>query len=185
MATLASRGTLASYEFLRARLTDVRGNEIAGLLAPVAQDLGCTLGQLALAWCVKNPRVSTVITGATSVAQVSENMKALAVVPKLTAEVLERIDPRSERALFGMAVVASNTRKPDLAEDYFLRTLEAARDLRIATWARIYLGRLYDLKGRRQEALEQYRAASLTASSYPEALRAVQVGLQRPSGSKP
>ena len=87
-----SRGTLASYEFLRARLTDVRGNEIAGLLEPVAQDLGCTLGQLALAWCVKNPRVSTVITGATSVAQVSENMKALAVVPKLTPEVLKRID---------------------------------------------------------------------------------------------
>jgi len=100
-------------------------------------------------------------------------------------DVLERIDPRSERALFGMAVVASNTRKPDLAEDYFLKTLEVARDLRIATWAHIYLGRLYDLKGRRQEALEQYRAASLTASSYPEAIRAVQAGLQVPYGSKP
>jgi aryl-alcohol dehydrogenase-like predicted oxidoreductase len=48
--------------------------------------------QLALAWCAKNPRVSTVITGATRVEQVQENMKALAVLPKLTQEVMARID---------------------------------------------------------------------------------------------
>lgn len=98
--------------------------------------------------------------------------------------VLEKFDPKSERALFGLAVVASNTRKPDLAEEYFQKTLELARDLRLATWSRIYLGRLYDLRGKRQEALGQYRAASLTAGPYPEALRAVQSGLQRPFGSK-
>ena len=87
-----SRGTVENYAFLRERLTDARGNEIAGKLEPVAGDLGCSLAQLALAWCLHNPRVSTVITGASSVAQVKENMKALEVLPKLTAEVLARIE---------------------------------------------------------------------------------------------
>lgn len=98
--------------------------------------------------------------------------------------VVENLNPRSERALFGLAVVASNTRKPDLAEEYFQKTLDAARDLRIVTWSHIYLGRLYDLKGKREEALAQYRAASLTAANYPDALLAVQKGLERSFGSK-
>lgn len=98
--------------------------------------------------------------------------------------VLEKLDSKSQRALFGMAVVSSNLRKPDLAEEYFLKTLETARDLRIVTWSHIYLGRLYDLKGKRREALGQYRAASLTAGTFPEALRAVEIGLARPFGSK-
>ena len=42
------------------------------------------MAQLALAWCLKNPNVSTVITGASKVSQVTENMKALDVLPKLT-----------------------------------------------------------------------------------------------------
>ena len=61
-------------------------------LVGVAQELGCTMAQLALAWCLRNPRVSSVITGASRPAQVAENMKALAVVPRLTADVLARID---------------------------------------------------------------------------------------------
>ncbi len=93
-------------------------------------------------------------------------------------------NPKSERALYGLAVVASNTRKPDLAEEYFQKTLDVARDLRLATWSHIYLGRLYDLRGKRNDALAEYRAASLTAGPYPEALRAVQGGLQRPFGSE-
>lgn len=99
--------------------------------------------------------------------------------------VLEKFNPTNQRALFGMAVVASNTRKPDLAEEYFKKTLDAATDLRLVTWSHIYLGRLYDLQRKRQEALGQYRAASLTAAAYPEALRAVQNGLSQPFGSKP
>jgi len=87
-----SRGAVESYAFLRARLTDAQHNEIVGRLEPVVRELGCTLAQLALAWCLKNPRVSTVITGATRVAQVQENMKALDVVGRLTPEVLARID---------------------------------------------------------------------------------------------
>jgi len=93
-------------------------------------------------------------------------------------------NPKSERALYGMAVVTSNTRKPDLAEEYFQKTLEAARDVRLVTWSHVYLGRLYDLKGKRDQALEQYRAASVTAAAYPDALRAVESGLQRQFGSK-
>ena len=61
-------------------------------LAPIAADLSCTLAQLSLAWCLKNPDVSTVITGASRPAQVAENMKALDVVPKLAPDVMARID---------------------------------------------------------------------------------------------
>jgi voltage-dependent potassium channel beta subunit len=87
-----SRGALESYAFLRDGLTDPAKNAIVGKLEAVAKDLGCTLAQLALAWCVRNPRVSTVITGATRVEQITENMKALDVVTKLTPEVMTRID---------------------------------------------------------------------------------------------
>jgi tetratricopeptide (TPR) repeat protein len=99
-------------------------------------------------------------------------------------EVLEKTDPKSDRALFGLAVVASNQRKPDLAEEYFQKTLETARDLRLVTWSHIYLGRLDDLRGKRKDALAQYRAASLTAAAYPMALRAVQAGEAQQFGSK-
>jgi tetratricopeptide (TPR) repeat protein len=99
-------------------------------------------------------------------------------------DVLEKFDPHSERALYGVAVAASNLRKPDLAEEYFQRTLQSARDLRIVTWSHIYLGRLYDLEGKRDAAVAEYRAASLTASAYPTAVRAAERGLARPFGAK-
>jgi len=96
--------------------------------------------------------------------------------------VLDTVNARSERALFGMGVVSSNTRKPGLAEDYFRKTLEVAQDLRIVTWTHIYLGRLYDLQTDRTRALAEYRAATLTAGAFPDAWRAAQDGLQRPFG---
>jgi len=61
-------------------------------LAPLASSLGCTLPQLAVAWCLKNADVSTVILGASKASQVTENLKALEVVPKLTPERLAEID---------------------------------------------------------------------------------------------
>jgi aryl-alcohol dehydrogenase-like predicted oxidoreductase len=61
-------------------------------LAPIAAGLGCTLAQMSLAWCLRNPRVSSVITGASRPTQVVENMKSLDVVDKLTPEVMARID---------------------------------------------------------------------------------------------
>ncbi len=63
-----------------------------GRLQPIAADSGCTLAQLAIAWCLKNPNVSTVITGASRPQQVAENMKALEVLPKLTTEQMVRIE---------------------------------------------------------------------------------------------
>ena len=91
-----SRATLKGYEWLADRIVDPMKIARVRRLAPIAAELGCTLAQLALAWCARNPNVSTVITGATRAAQVSENMKALEVVPKLSAEVLARIDAALE-----------------------------------------------------------------------------------------
>src|SRR5467141_3020695 len=61
-------------------------------LDPLAKELGCTMAQLALAWCLKNLHVSTVITGASRPEQVSENMKALEVPPKLDSDILEQVE---------------------------------------------------------------------------------------------
>jgi len=87
-----SRGTIKGYEWLAERLTDQTKLGKVRSLAPIAQELGVTLGQMALAWCLANPHVSTVITGASRPAQVVENMRALDVVDKLTPEVMARID---------------------------------------------------------------------------------------------
>ena len=87
-----SRAALAGYEWLAERLTADQVNERVRRLAPVAEDLGCTLAQLAIAWCARNPNVSTVITGASRVEQVRENMRALDVLPLLTDDVAARID---------------------------------------------------------------------------------------------
>jgi len=87
-----SRAELPNYAFLRDSLVDPKKNAIVGQLHAVANELGCTLAQLALAWTLKNPRVSSVITGASKVAQLHENMKAVAVVGKITAQVKERIE---------------------------------------------------------------------------------------------
>src|SRR5512132_1330887 len=87
-----SRGTLKGYEWLQERLTDSGKLAVARGLAPIAAGLGCTMAQLGLAWCLKNPNVSTVITGASRPSQVVENMKAVEVVDKLDAELMVRID---------------------------------------------------------------------------------------------
>jgi aryl-alcohol dehydrogenase-like predicted oxidoreductase len=87
-----TRGTLKGYEWLAERLSDPAKIAAVRRLAPIAADLNCTLAQLSLAWCLKNPRVSTVITGASRPAQVTENMKALDVVGKLAPDVMARID---------------------------------------------------------------------------------------------
>ncbi len=87
-----SRGAIPRMAFLVGDLTDQDKNRVVGELEAVARDLGCTLAQLAIAWCARNPRVSTVITGASRVSQVRENLKALEVIPKLTPTVMERID---------------------------------------------------------------------------------------------
>ncbi|KAG2496260.1 hypothetical protein HYH03_005493 [Edaphochlamys debaryana] len=85
-----SRLALAAHkEKLETRRADI---EAAARLAPLASELGCSMAQLALAWTLANPRVSTAITGASQVAQVRDNMGALGVVPRLTPEVLARVE---------------------------------------------------------------------------------------------
>lgn len=87
-----SRGALKGYEWLHDSLTDKTKLAKVMALGKIAEELGCSTAQLALAWCLKNPNVSTVITGATSVKQLKENMKAAEVAPKITPAVLEKID---------------------------------------------------------------------------------------------
>jgi voltage-dependent potassium channel beta subunit len=87
-----SRATLPGYEWLRDQLTDPEKNRRVRALKVVADDLGVTLSQLSIAWCAANPRVSTVITGASRVDQVHENLGALDALQKLTPDVLARID---------------------------------------------------------------------------------------------
>ncbi|MBC8022352.1 MAG: aldo/keto reductase [Burkholderiales bacterium] len=87
-----SRGAIERMQFLVPTLTDKEKNAAVAQLGELAQAMGCTTAQLAIAWCVRNPRVSTVITGASRVSQVEENLKALDVVARLTPGVLERIE---------------------------------------------------------------------------------------------
>ena len=91
----SSRSTLEGYEWLRTRYESdqaVANIECVRRLTSIAEELGCTMAQLALAWCLTNPRVSTTITGASSPEQVRENMAAMEVVERLTPEVLERME---------------------------------------------------------------------------------------------
>lgn len=87
-----SRANLKGYEWLKNEVITPERIAKVKQLEPIAKDLGCTLAQMALAWCLKNPNVSTVITGASRPEQVRDNMKALDVTPKLTAEVMGRIE---------------------------------------------------------------------------------------------
>jgi voltage-dependent potassium channel beta subunit len=87
-----SRGALENMAFLRDGLLDPAKNAAVARLEPIAAELGCTLAQLAIAWVAHNPRVSTVITGASRLPQLQANLGALAVVDKLTPEVLARVD---------------------------------------------------------------------------------------------
>lgn len=87
-----SRGARKDMAFLAKALTDPARTAAVEQLVLVAADLGCTPAQLAIAWAARNPRVSSVITGASKVAQLKDNLGALEVVPKLTPEVLARID---------------------------------------------------------------------------------------------
>jgi voltage-dependent potassium channel beta subunit len=86
-----SRAALEGYEWLQRGITPERIEKVKQLKL-VADELGCSLAQFGLAWCLTNPNVSSVITGASRASQVTENMQALEVVAKLTPEVLKRID---------------------------------------------------------------------------------------------
>lgn len=89
-----SRVAMPMYQWLQEtfQLNDRRAIEKVQQLAGVAEDLQTSLPKLALAWCLKNPNVSTVITGASKPEQVRENMTAVEVVSRLDHAVMQRIE---------------------------------------------------------------------------------------------
>jgi len=87
-----SRGAMDSMSFLRERLTDPLKNEAVARLEGIAARLGGNVAQLAVAWANRNPNVSSVILGASKLSQLEDNLKALALTPQLSAEVLDEID---------------------------------------------------------------------------------------------
>lgn len=87
-----SRGALPDMAWMQAKLTDAARNAAVAQLQPLAQELGCSVAQLAIAWAAHNPRVSTVIMGASRVSQLQDNLGALEVLPKLSTELVARIE---------------------------------------------------------------------------------------------
>jgi voltage-dependent potassium channel beta subunit len=87
-----SRLATEGYEWLREAVLQNDRLEKVRALTEIAEDLDCTTAQLALAWCLQNPNVSSVITGATKPHQVEENMQALDVANRLTPETMDRIE---------------------------------------------------------------------------------------------
>jgi voltage-dependent potassium channel beta subunit len=87
-----SRATVPGFEWLRDIVVAPETNARVPALLKMADEFGCTAAQLAIAWCTMNPHVSTVITGASRVEQVEENLRALDVLPLLTPEVMARLD---------------------------------------------------------------------------------------------
>jgi voltage-dependent potassium channel beta subunit len=87
-----SRATVENYTFLREGLTHPARNAAVARLIEVAAELGVTMAQLAIGWAARNPRVSSVITGASSVDQLRSNLGAMDACTRLTPELLARID---------------------------------------------------------------------------------------------
>jgi len=87
-----SRGALPDMVWMQAKLTDAARNAAVAQLQPLARELGCSVAQLAIAWAARNPRVSTVIMGASRVSQLQDNLGALEVLPKLSTELVARIE---------------------------------------------------------------------------------------------
>ena len=93
-----SRGALAGFDWLQDQLTDAQRLNRVSALKPLAEQMGASLAQFSLAWCLQNPHVSTVMTGASRVEQVNENMKAIEFVDSFTPDVMQEID-----GIFGVA----------------------------------------------------------------------------------
>jgi voltage-dependent potassium channel beta subunit len=87
-----SRGAIEGFSWLQKELTDAGRLARVDALEPLAKEMGATLAQFSIAWCLQNPHVSSVLTGASRVEQLHENMKALAFVDRFTPEVMEAID---------------------------------------------------------------------------------------------
>jgi voltage-dependent potassium channel beta subunit len=87
-----SRLTLADMQWIREKLLTDENVAKVIRMEKIAADLNVSMANLALAWCLKNPNVSTVITGATKLSQLKENLKAMDALPLLTDEVIDAIE---------------------------------------------------------------------------------------------
>jgi len=86
-----SRGSLDNMRWFRESVLTPNNVDTVKQLEPVAKELGCSMAQLSIAWCLRNTNVSTVITGATTPRQVKENMESAELVDKLDSGVLRSI----------------------------------------------------------------------------------------------
>jgi voltage-dependent potassium channel beta subunit len=93
-----SRAALPGYEWLRGSVTDPESNAAVRRLRPIADELECSTAQLAIAWCLRNPNVSSVITGASRAGQVAENLAALEVADRIDDELAGRIEEATAAA---------------------------------------------------------------------------------------
>ncbi|MFQ5777737.1 MAG: tetratricopeptide repeat protein [Terriglobia bacterium] len=96
--------------------------------------------------------------------------------------VLQDVNPNEADALYGLAIVASAEMDRERARSYFLRTLETAREPLILGWTHVYLGRIYDLEGKREQALEHYHAALALQTRLAKIEQAARRGLEQPFG---
>jgi len=87
-----SRGALDGLEWLKEQLTDAEKIARVKALQPLAEQMGASLAQFSLAWCLQNPYVSTVMTGASRVDQVHENMQAIEFVDSFTPDLMAEIE---------------------------------------------------------------------------------------------
>lgn len=87
-----SRPTVPGYEWLRDELTNEERLAKVAKLKPLADAMGASLAQFSLAWCLQNPHVSSVITGASRIEQLHENMKAIDFVTRFTPDLMMEID---------------------------------------------------------------------------------------------
>ncbi len=87
-----SRGARKELDWLQEKLTDKERLAKVSALKPLAEQMGASLAQFSIAWCLQNPSVSTVMTGASRVDQVHENMKAIDFVESFTPDVMQEID---------------------------------------------------------------------------------------------
>lgn len=87
-----SRGSLHVYDWMEDQLTDSNNIAKVARLQPLAESMGASMAQFSLAWCLQNPSVSSVITGASRVNQVHENMKALEFADKFTPDLMAEIE---------------------------------------------------------------------------------------------
>ena len=92
-----SRAALPGYEWLRKSLQDGSRNAAVKELQVIADELDCSVSQLSIAWCAHNPRVSSVITGASRVEQVRENLAAAEVIDRITPDVADRIESATSK----------------------------------------------------------------------------------------